>query len=358
MLLKYLFLFIGIITIAGVFLLYGHKQPSPLRDSGGDVISGSISEKVFIEINGHRMGMFIIGKNITNPVLLYLHGGMPSYFLTKRYPTGLENHFTVVWWDQRGCGLSYDKTYYGSSDSAKPISSELMISDTEEVAKYLIKRFGKDKIYLMGHSGGSFLGILTAAKSPELFHAYIGVAQMSRQYESERLAYDFMVEKYEAMGNHKMVKKLRKASINESSGIPIEYLILRDKAMHTLGIGTTHDMRSVVTGVFFESLTNRDYTIKEKINMWRSKAKSGVSSMWSEMMKRDLSKEVTKFEIPVYLFHGVHDYTVSYKLAKEYFDLIDAPKKAFFTFDHSAHSPIFEEPERVREIICNEVLPE
>ena len=348
----------GIITIAGVFLLYGHKQPSPLRDSKGDVISGSISEKVFVDINGHSMGMFITGKNVNNPVVLYLHGGMPSYFLTKKYPTGLEDYFTVVWWDQRGCGLSFSSNDYKSDDSDKAIYTDLMISDTEEVAKYLINRFGKEKIYLMGHSGGSFLGILTAAKSPELFHAYIGVAQMSRQYESERLAYEFMVEKYEELGNSQMANNLRKSPITETSGIPYEYLKLRDKAMHTLGIGTTHDMRSVITGVFFTSLTNRDYTIREKINMWRGKAKSGVSSMWSDMMKRDLSKEVTKFEIPIYLFHGIHDYTVSYKLAKEYFDLIDAPKKAFYTFENSAHSPIFEEPGKVREIIFNEVLPE
>lgn len=348
----------GIITIAGVFLLYGHKQPSPLRDSKGDVISGSISEKVFVDINGHNMGMFITGKNVNNPVLLYLHGGMPSYFLTKKYPTGLEDYFTVVWWDQRGCGLSFSSNDYKSDDSDKAISTDLMISDTEEVAKYLINRFGKEKIYLMGHSGGSFLGILTAAKSPELFHAYIGVAQMSRQYESERLAYEFMVEKYEELGNSQMANNLRKAPITETSGIPYEYLKLRDKAMHTLGIGTTRDMRSVINGVFFTSLTNRDYTIREKINMWRGKAKSGVSSMWSDMMKRDLSKEVTKFKIPIYLFHGIHDYTVSYKLAKEYFDLIDAPKKTFYTFENSAHSPIFEEPGKVREIILNEVLPE
>ncbi len=51
--------------------------------------------------------MFIKGKNTRNPVLLYLHGGIPDYFLTQRYPKGLDEHFTVVWWEQRGSGLSY-----------------------------------------------------------------------------------------------------------------------------------------------------------------------------------------------------------------------------------------------------------
>lgn len=80
----------GIITIAGVFLLYGHKQPSPLRDSKGDVISGSISEKVFVDINGHSMGMFITGKNVNNPVVCISMVVCPHIFLQKNIPQDLK----------------------------------------------------------------------------------------------------------------------------------------------------------------------------------------------------------------------------------------------------------------------------
>ena len=103
---------------------------------------GSISEKIFLNINGVRQGMFIRSKNVTNPVLLYLHGGMPDYFLTERYPTGLEDIFTVVWWEQRGSGLSYS-----SNIPRESITLDQMISDTKEVTNYLRKRFGQEKIY-------------------------------------------------------------------------------------------------------------------------------------------------------------------------------------------------------------------
>ena len=87
--------------------LWGGGTPIPLRDMDGRPLLGSISEKIGVEINGVRQGMFILSKDATHPVLLYLHGGLPEYFLTERYPTGFENDFTVVWWEQRGAGLSY-----------------------------------------------------------------------------------------------------------------------------------------------------------------------------------------------------------------------------------------------------------
>ena len=233
---------------------------------------------------------------------------------------------------------------------------EQMISDTLEVTNYLRHRFGKEKIYLMGHSGGTFIGIQAAARAPELYYAYIGVAQMSYQLKSERLAYEYMLQQFKENGNTEMVRKLEAAPVTMTGGTPDAYLALRDPAMHSLGIGTTHDMNSVLTGIFIPSLTSRDYTLSEKVNMWRAKANSGVSSLWDEMLATDLSKEVTEFDIPVYFFEGIYDYTCSYILAKAYFEQLKAPVKGFYTFEQSAHSPLFEEPEKMRHILQEDVL--
>ncbi len=121
-------------------------------------------------------------------------------------------------------------------------------------------------------------------------------------------------------------------------------------------IGTTHDMKSVISGIFLPSLQSREYTLSEKINLWRGKSSSGVSSLWDEMTTTDLSKEVTELDLPVYFFHGIHDYTVNYTLAKDYFEQIQAPVKGFYTFEQSAHSPIFEEPEKVQKILMDDIL--
>ncbi|PKL16524.1 MAG: alpha/beta hydrolase [Spirochaetae bacterium HGW-Spirochaetae-5] len=341
----------SILLLAGLLFIYSPGKAIPYLDEKGNHLEGSISEKVFIDIGGVRQGMFIKSKNSTNPVLLYLHGGLPEYFLTQNYPAGLEEYFTVVWWEQRGSGISYSDDI-----PAESMTLEQMISDTIEISDWLRRRFGKEKIYLMGHSGGTFIGIQAAARAPDLFYAYIGVAQISNQLKSEFLAYEYMLNKFREKGDSKMVRKFEAAPVSLTAGIPDSYLRLRDPAMHTLGIGTTHEMNSVITGIFLPSLTCREYTLNEKINMWHGKSRSGVSIMWADILAADMSVHTPEVKIPVYFIEGVYDYTCSYTEAKLYFEKLKAPVKGFYTFNHSAHSPHYEEPEVMLKIIREDIL--
>jgi pimeloyl-ACP methyl ester carboxylesterase len=177
----------------GLLLAWSPGQPQPFLDENGKTLAGSLSEKIHVEINGMEQGMFIKSKNIHNPVLLFLHGGpgMPEYWLTQRYPTGLEDHFTVVWWEQRGAGLSYNPEI-----PPETMTAEQFIADTLAVTRYLLNRFSQEKIYLMGHSWGSYIGIQAAAQAPELYHAYIGMGQISYQLQSEQLAYEYALAQY------------------------------------------------------------------------------------------------------------------------------------------------------------------
>lgn len=339
------------IFLLGLLWIVSPGNPQPLSDQNGNLISNSISEKTFVDINGVRQGMIIKSKDPSNPVLLYLHGGMPEYFLSRQYPTGLEDNFTVVWWEQRGSGLSYDP-----ETPRESINSEQLIADTLAVTNYLRQRFKKDKIYLMSHSGGTFIGIQAAARAPELYYAYIGVAQVSDQFESERLAYEYMLEEFKANGNDSMVRKLEAAPVSIADGISDKYLSLRDMAMHSLGVGTTHVMKSVLTGIFLPSLFHPEYTFMEKINLWRAKSQSGVSSMWKEMINTDMSEKIPELDIPVYFFEGVHDYTCSFSGAQSYFKTLKAPLKGLYIFEQSAHSPVFEEPDKAITILKEDVL--
>jgi pimeloyl-ACP methyl ester carboxylesterase len=347
-----LFSLMGCITIlAGTLFLFSPGKVNPILDGSGKPVEGSTSEKLFIDINGVRQGMFIKSKNAENPVLLYLHGGMPDYFLTEKYPTGLENYFTMVWWEQRGSGLSYSKSIPSGT-----MTPEQMISDTKEITNYLRKRLGKEKIYLMGHSGGTFIGIQSAKMYPELYSAYLGVAQISNQLRSEKLAYDYMLEQFRNKGDLRMVKKLEASPVTLTDGMPSSYGAIRDIAMHSLGIGTTHDMKSVVTGIFFPSLKCREYTLSEKINMWVGKSHAGICIVWEKILSTDLSATITELKIPVYFFEGVYDYTCSYEEAKSFFNKLKAPVKGFYVFENSAHSPLFEEPDKMQKIIREDVL--
>jgi len=203
----------------------------------------------------------------------------------------------------------------------------------------------------------ALFGIRVAAQHPELYYAYIGEAQSTYQLKSEKLVYDYMLQEFRVGGDTEMVQKLEDAPVTIENGTPDGYLAVRDVAMHRLGIGTTHDMKSIVTGLFLPSLTFREYTAMEKMNLWRGKVRNGVSAIWDTSLYMDLSQQVTEFDLPIYFLEGVYDYTCNYSLAKDYFGKIKAPLKGFYTFEQSAHSPIFEEPDKTLKILREDVLP-
>jgi pimeloyl-ACP methyl ester carboxylesterase len=344
-----------VLILVGVLLLWSPGKPTLFVDENGNPLTGSISEKIYVNINGVEQGMFIKSKDKTNPVLLFLHGGpgMPEYWLTQRYATGLEDYFTVVWWEQRGAGMSYN-----ANIPPETMTAEQFISDTLEVTNYLRQRLGKEKIYLMAHSWGSYIGIQAVARAPELYYAYIGMGQISYQLKSERLAYEYMLQRLKENGNSRMVRILEEAPVTMTVPLPPSYDAVRDEAMHSLGIGTTRDMKSVVSGIFLPSWQFREYTLREKVNLWRGKlfSRSHNFDLWDKMQATDLTKQVTELDLPVYFFHGIYDYTVNYTMAQEYFEKLQAPIKGFYTFEQSAHSPMFEEPEKVRKILLEDVL--
>jgi pimeloyl-ACP methyl ester carboxylesterase len=179
---------------------------------------------------------------------------------------------------------------------------------------------------------------------------------MSNQLISEKRAYDYMLKHFKEEGNKKMVRRLEAAPVTMTRGMPARYLALRDEAMHNLGIGTMHNMRSIITGIFLPSWQFREYTVNEKINLWRSKASAGVSVVWSKILETDLNQTVPELNLPVYFFEGIYDYTCSYDEAKLYFKKLKAPAKGFYTFKQSAHSPMFEEPATCLRILRDDVL--
>jgi pimeloyl-ACP methyl ester carboxylesterase len=338
--------------IGGLLRAWSPGVPAGLVDDAGQPIAGSISERVFVDINGIRQSMIVQTTDVTNPVLLFLHGGpgMPEFFLNTTHPAGLERDFTMVWWDQRGAGLSFDPDIPPES-----MTLAQLIADTISVTDFLRQCFKKEKIYLLGHSWGSFLGIQVAAAAPQLYHAYIGMAQVSFQLRSEVAAHRYMLDEYAHRGDAAMVRRLTAAPATMDDGLSDAYLRLRDGAMHGLGIGTTRDMASVVTGVFFPVWRCPAYTLGEKVNIWRGMSFSR-RFLWNDFIRTDLTNLIHQLDLPLYFFTGLYDYTANHDLAKGFFDQIKAPVRGFYTFQKSAHSPLFEEPERAHDILMQDVL--
>ena len=345
-----------ILLLTCILLVYSQGKIDPYLNNAGNPIPGSISEKTFIQIGGVKQGMFIRSKNLNNPVLLYLHGGpaFPNYFLIEKFQPGLEDHFTVCYWEQRGGGLSYT-----SEVRLESMNFNQLASDAIDVTHYLCNRFGKEKIYLMAHSGGTPIGLLAVQREPTLFYAYIGMGQITHQTESEKMAYQYMLEKYAEQGNQKRIDELRKYPVLESDSNIAPYYKsgIRDKCMHELGIGTMHKMRSIFRDIFIPVWTCKTYTLREKINIWKSKFSFlPKTNLINEMLETDFTVTVPSLDIPVYFFSGKYDLTVNINLAKAYLTKLHAPVKGFYSFSNSAHSPLFEEPELVRQVIEKDVL--
>ena len=342
----------GALGLGGVLLWWSPGVPRPVTGPDGRPAAAGIAEKVRIPVNGTEQGLFLRGVDITKPVLLFVHGGpgMPEYFLDRTHPTGLEQDFVVAWWEQRGAGLSFS----AATDEAG-MTPDQLVEDTIAVADYLRARFGQDRIYLLAHSWGSFIGILAAARAPDRFHAYLGMGQVSQQRHAETLAYDWAVATYLAARDAGTVERLRATPVTDHGPLPAKWLAMRDDVIHRIGGGTTRDMDSVVTGVFVPVWQTPDYTIGEKLDIGWGKKRS-QALMFDRLLEADLTASVPRLEIPAYFLLGRFDYTVSYPLAKDYFAKLAAPVKGFYTFEHSAHSPAFEEPELMRQILQVDVL--
>lgn len=344
------------IVALSVILILSPGKPEPYLGSNGKPLSGSISEKTFIEIGGVKQGMFIRSKNLHNPVLLYVHGGpaFPNYFLIDKYNPKLEDYFTVCYWEQRGGGLSYT-----SDVTLESMNFDQLTSDAIEVTNYLRNRFSKEKIYIIAHSGGTPIALSAVSRKPELYYAYIAMAQIANQAESEKIAYEYMLRQYENKGSRKSIDELKEYPVLESDTNIVSFYksLIRDKSMHELGIGTMRRMTSVFWGVFIPVWTCKAYTLSEKINIWKSKFSFlPRTNLINELFETDFTIEIQELDIPVYFISGKYDLTVNVNLAKAYLEQLKAPVKGFYTFDYSAHSPLFEEPEKVRQILEQDVL--
>jgi pimeloyl-ACP methyl ester carboxylesterase len=265
----------------------------------------------------------------------------------------LEKYFTICYWDQRGAGMTYFK-------STEPLTLEQMVEDTREVTEYLKLRFGQDKIYLLGHSWGSYLGVKTIEKYPENYLAYIGIGQTVNLAESERLSYDYMLNHAKDTNDKDVIEKLEKFDpttesfpLMQEEDHQLDYLMARTEVLIKYGIGHLHQFPKGVTtfnGAVFRSLfVFKGYTLSEKIN-WFLGADFSMIHLFPVVTNGDLFVSSVKFEIPFYIIQGTYDYQVSQVLAEKYLDVLEAPRKEFFLFDNSAHSPNMEEPEKFIEV--------
>ena len=344
-----IFLVILLITV----LINSPGKADPFLDKDGKKIPGSISVIETVKINGFYQSMIIRGSDSTKPVLLYLHGGPgdPEFPFVKQYNPGIEDMFLVCYWDQRGAGLSYSKNI-----PPETMNLSQFVDDAGKVSEYLIHKYNRKKIFLLGHSWGTMLGSFTINKFPEYYYAFISVGQVGDQVRSENISYNFVLSKAKELKDRKAIRALEKIGPPPYSDPKEAIDKMHIERKYVIKYGGAVKKGNLYQEALKPFALCKEYTFRDKINYLKG-MKITKEYLWDVIMKTNLFKAIPSQQIPVYILQGISDHQTSFSVAKEYFDSLKAPLKRFYTFENSAHSPIFEEPDKFRSIL-KEILSE
>jgi pimeloyl-ACP methyl ester carboxylesterase len=283
-----------------------------------------------LSFSNGRQYVLIRGKKRQNPILLFLHGGpgMPIMYLAHDFQRNLESDFVVVQWDRRGAGKSY-----AAAVSAPNLSVSQEIKDTVELIDQLRARFHQEKIYLVGFSYGTYLGILVAQRVPERLHAYVGVGQLACSEEETRKIQDewLMKEASKANDREAMSELTGKKSLD------------REKWLFKYGaeIHSAHNWWPLL----LSGIRSPEYTFRDILNVKKGVQFTG-SHLRYDVIDGSILHNVSSVRIPVYFFSGRFDYTDPTACTIRLLSNLVAPIKRMVWFEHSAHFVFFEEPEQ------------
>jgi pimeloyl-ACP methyl ester carboxylesterase len=311
----------------------------------GDLVKMAINNKVInvlekIVLGGTKQWISLRSMNTDSPLILFLHGGPGTAQISfSRKPQKLlEKDFIVVNWDQRGAGRSYDKKL-----RKEDMTIDRFVLDAEELIEYLLKRFNQRKLFLVGHSWGTILGMKLAAKRPDLFLAYVGIGQVVNMLRGEVVSYQFTLDEANRCNNKKAKNELMK--IGKPPYAKLKYGGIQRKWLDKFN---GYTFQGSIYGKILRNLTLSDTSLLDIIKFVKG-AMFSLSSLEEQQMKVDIPNEILNVSIPVYFCAGRRDYTVPFELVIEFAEKLIAPKKEIIWFEKSAHLPNFEEPDK----FCN-----
>ncbi|OPX44752.1 proline iminopeptidase [Ruminiclostridium hungatei] len=315
----------------------------------------SYKELKKIDINGTEQWISIRGKSLDNPLLLFLHGGPGGSEMATAYThygkSELEKNFIVVNWDQRGSGKSYDKNI-----DPNTMTIEQLVNDGLEVTKILLREFGKSKIYLVGHSWGSILGMKMIARDSGLFYSYIGISQLVNMSLSEQRSLDISIDLAHKLKNKKAIQELQALKDFDSDKENfLRYMDVHRSWLAKLGGLYYSGKRIHPNMLFIGALFSPEYKISDVVKLKNGLVFS-VKNMWAEIMNIDLLNENWEFDIPIYFICGKADNISHPQLIEEYYNKIKSPGKELVEFEYSGHSPHFDEWEKYEKTVIRLLL--
>jgi pimeloyl-ACP methyl ester carboxylesterase len=305
----------------------------PIKDAQGKPLPGSIATLEKIELNGSQQWVSIRGNDSDNPVLLFLAGGPGgSQLATARFAlNALEKEFVVVNWEQPGAGKSFDAV------NRKTLTVDRYIEDTRALAEFLRERFQEDKVYVVGESWGSALGIMAIQRYPELFHAFIGTGQVVSFLDTDLQCYDFALNWARERGDEAKVKKLVSQGPPPYFGKGVAW----KQATYLLDTFEYMNQNPAIRDNGFNTfrdLAAPEYGLYDKLNWFRGVLDT-LDVVYPQLWDTDFREQATQLEVPVYFFIGRHDINAPVSLTQEYFEILEAPHKEIVWFEKSGHNP-------------------
>ncbi len=284
------------------------------------------------------------GASVDSPVLLFLEGGPGGTAVGSMRIAGepLETSFVVATWDQRGTGRSAS-----ALEDAETITLEQSVRDTIEVTEYLRARFDERRIYLVGSSWGSTLGVLAVQRRPDLFAAYVGTGQMVNQAETDRRMYAESVTYAQREGKVAFAEQL--AAIGPppyDNMLDYPVAISSNPEWHEFARAPDHSSRSS----YPMNLLVPEFSLTEQVRS-ASALVDTFATLYPQLQDIDFRRDVHHLDVPVYVALGVHEAAGRSSLVKEWFPTLTAPSKTLVTFDRSGHVPHLDEPGRFADLM-------
>ncbi len=298
-------------------------------------------------LGGLEQWVMLRGRNVENPPLIVLHGG-PGFSETRlfRHHNGeLERDFTVVYWDQRGTAKSYSDKIPGSS-----MTVEQFIRDLDELVDRVCRRLDQKKVTLFGHSWGSALGVLYAARFPDRVAAYVGSGQIGDWSAAEAGSYAYALAEAERRQDRRALRELGEVGPPPYGvdGLWTERTWLQ-RFEGKLGVSALWKLARVL-------LAGPEYSMADLSRLLRG-FRFSLDAMWPEVSRIDLHELAPSLEVPTFFFLGRHDHWVPPETSTAYVESLRAPSKTLVWFEESGHEPFVDEPAKFNASMVQRVRP-
>lgn len=310
--------------------------------------ANGIDEGIYVSLGGQEQYLLIRGEDVENPVMIWLHGGpsSPDAFANYTFQKHLVAEYTVVNWDQRGCG----RTYYRNKDTDPnnvTASFEQAQADLDELVDYITDRFNTDKVIIVGHSYGTMLGSKYTLEHPDKVAAYIGVGQFV-DIESDIYSYENALEIAKSKGDDtaaleaaydKYSENMTLVNMMNLRGLVSKYHTA-EKEANTIWLGIASPYMGGDDLRWFLKQMG-DFAEYVKLNQ----------QLFDYIMVADVRDYGMEYQVPVGFISGSDDWTTPVKYSGDYCNVVSAPMKDITLIEGCGHSPHYDSPEE----FCNKL---